>query len=427
MEEFNDANAAQLPGFIQTAEQSTSYNDQEPTQAYNIQEPIGNLEIRNGAHTTMGNIMDAHQQHEIQHPQANRQGRTEDTPIAHHSHNTFEILAGVQQPEADLMSKQTESKINTQHLNDGDTSHVQCTSNMGGNIQDNDEASDDGLASAPTAEVGADALGVPHQFNVSVDQANDDVRDEGSGTFVDSGGETEVHAGDESSVNERDHEIEEHISIDCVPARAHDRPRARQVLAQHASILGQQSFTSLSDVLSSHKAPGRGLHKLEKVLKENERKTADLEEDIRCLRAQLDVASEIRDGADVMVRQASMDFSKELAAVGISQKLWAEYEAFCRSLEPKFGSNDGWSVTCFGNHNGSYIHWDPDLDLFKDSAEISLRNRNFRCEASAIGSDGNTEYVVEFWPLFSPQPRTEAARTWEHQYVSGCLRGSCLT
>jgi hypothetical protein len=405
-----DANAAQLHSFIQAAEQSTLHDDQRTATACNAPGPISNLEIRNRLPATVGDIME------------DRQGEAEDTSMVPHTDNTLELSAGVQHSDVNLVSRKTESKSNTQQLNDGDKSPIQCSSNMGGNTKDDDDAMDNRLPSATTADVGDDMLSDPHRLNMPLDQAYDDARDDGRGSFADSGGDTDVHDDEESSVNQ----IEQHSCIGCSHARFHDWPQTRQIMAQHASIPGPQSFTSLGDLLSSHNAPGRGLYKIEKVLEENKRKAADLEEDIRCLQAQHDACSELRDEADVMVRQARMTFSHNLGAIGISNELWAEYEAFCMSLEPKSGSDKGWSVTCFGNHNGSYVQWDPNLDLFKDSAEISLGNRNFRCEAFATNDKGETEYVVEFWPLDRLEPRTGTARTWKQQYVSGPLHGSCF-
>lgn len=80
--------------------------------------------------------------------------------------------------------------------------------------------------------------------------------------------------------------------------------------------------------------------------------------------------------------------SNPLVACAVSDvwsELRREYAAFMESLEPRFGSRGGWSVTCFGDHGGSYVGYDPDLELFRQSAEMPLGSCNFRCEASVIG------------------------------------------
>lgn len=354
----------------------------------------------------MGDIMEDRQINETYYTQADRQGGTEDSPMIHHFDNPLETLADFQQSEARLVSSTIEGESEIQEADDGAKSPMQYSSSMGGDAQDDDEALDNHL---PPAQYYND---VHHeQRGTSVDYEGD--------TEMGSGGETEVDDDDEGSVSERDPETEEHNCIDCTHFRVHKHAGTRQIIEQHLAIPGQQSFPSLDDLLSSHNTPGRGLYKIEEVLRVTNRKAAGLKEKIQCLQAQLDAVSEIRDEAKVIVGQARTTFSEAHGAAGISDRLWAKYEAFCESLEPESGSRGGWSVTCFHNHNGSYIQWDPNLDLFKDTAEISLKICNFRSEATTINhSNGNTEYVVEFWPLASLKPRTETARTWKQQYVS---------
>lgn len=66
---------------------------------------------------------------------------------------------------------------------------------------------------------------------------------------------------------------------------------------------------------------------------------------------------------------------------GISPALYAEFDAFCTSLDPEYGQRGGFSITCNSEHNGNYIGYDPEFALFKESIEGSFSDCNYRCEA----------------------------------------------
>lgn len=256
--------------------------------------------------------------------------------------------------------------------------------------------------------------------------AYDDVHDEQRGIFVDFDEEPDVDDDEARSVHEQDNQIEEDIGFGFGSIEDFVYPRTSQIISRHLSAPNQQSLKTLNDLLSSRNAPGRGLYSVEKVLEHEAGRVAELEEKMKYIEAELLEVRARRDKADEIVRNARTTFSIARGIAHIDDGLWKEYEAFCESLEPKFGNRGGWSVTCFENHNGSYANWDPNLDLFMESAEMPLRSCNFRCEASAVECMGRTEYVVEFWPLAIPEPRTEIARTWRHQYVSNGLRDLCF-
>jgi len=111
--------------------------------------------------------------------------------------------------------------------------------------------------------------------------------------------------------------------------------------------------------------------------------------------------------------------SASLERAGIPQSLYEAYELFCESLNPEFGQRGGFSVTCNQRHNGSYVEYDPEFALFRDCVEMPYTHCNFRCEASTLGKDKEPkEYVVEFWPIKSPEPITGEESTWGDQYVS---------
>lgn len=343
------------------------------------------------------------------------------------------LSAPVQDSEFNSVLRRAENESESQELGGGVKSPIPHSGNMGGDAQDDNEAVDYHLPPANAeASGGGSSAGSP--LDQSIKQADNHSQDASilvqmteDDTAVGSDGDVEVDDNGEGSGPERDDEVNQHSCIDDNDDRIHDYPRTRQIIAEHLSIQGQHAFKSLDDLLASHNSPGRGLYRIEQVFEAKSRKAADLEEDIRCLQAQLDVVSELRDQAQAVMLRACVAFSDTRGAAGIFDELWAEYEAFCESLESNFGSRDGWSVTCFHDHHNSYVQWDPYLDLFKDTAEMPLEDCNFRCEAATITKNGSTEYIVEFWPLFRLEPREGTADTWEQQYVSGSVHRTSLT
>ncbi|KAI0444304.1 hypothetical protein F4803DRAFT_512077 [Xylaria telfairii] len=109
-------------------------------------------------------------------------------------------------------------------------------------------------------------------------------------------------------------------------------------------------------------------------------------------------------------------FYLKVEKLGISRKLRDEYEAFCESMEPEFGSASGWSITCDEKHRGSYVGYDPEFALFKEHSELPWDQYNFRCEPG-VQTDGETEEsVVEFWPVAYPSITVEDTATWGDVY-----------
>jgi hypothetical protein len=171
------------------------------------------------------------------------------------------------------------------------------------------------------------------------------------------------------------------------------------------------------------------------------------------------------------------DFCHKREALGISGELWDEYLAFCESMEPEFGSQGGWSITCNTDHSGSYVQvsereqallpiprypfarsicayfdvsksfcvlleasnlktpaktadlltrmvkYDPEFTLFKEHSEKPYQQYNFRCEPFIEKPKYRfpvyeVEYVVEFWPVPHLDTNIEEASTWNDLYVS---------
>jgi hypothetical protein len=100
-----------------------------------------------------------------------------------------------------------------------------------------------------------------------------------------------------------------------------------------------------------------------------------------------------------------------LEVSGLSLELFEAYKEFCESLHPEFGLRDGFSIYCDAEHSNSYVQYDPEFEIFKESVERDYKMCNFRSEASGTN-------VVEFWPIRCPEPSTGIETTWGEQYVS---------
>lgn len=189
----------------------------------------------------------------------------------------------------------------------------------------------------------------------------------------------------------------------------------------------RNSPSSLLNLLNSPHAPGRGSFDIECNLAAEEEEVKNLKAEKRRLEVLLKEAEQRFRKTHTRLEDSEKAFQVLQDQNGISEELWEEYEAFCESLEPEFGSRGGWSISCWTDHANSYVKYDPDLRLLSQFAEMPLQNCNFRCEAYTLvpkakhRPDGNPlekEYVVEFWPIASPELRTGTEKTWGDQYVS---------
>lgn len=368
---------------------------------------------------TMDSAMEDSQPSVFHRMEADRESEAEDIHENRVPNNTVYFHAGIKEYESTFVSSGCESDGGMQELDGGNNSPMQCSSNIGNDPHDHAEVMSNSLSPVNTAEeIVQTPYGPCDLVMIATNSpANNDVRDEQS-IFVDSEGDTNVGIDATRSVKQQDSQIEEDIGSGSGSIKSFVCPQTTQIISKHLSTPSQQSFKTLNDLLSSHNAPGRGLYSVEKVLEHEEARADELEEKMKEIAAELEEVKARRDRAEDIVRNADSTFSKARSAAGIHDQLWKEYEAFCQSLEPKFGNRGGWSVTCFENHGGSYVKWDPSLELFIESAEMSLGSCNFRCEATTVERMGRTEYVVEFWPLANLEARSETARTWRQQYVS---------
>jgi hypothetical protein len=176
------------------------------------------------------------------------------------------------------------------------------------------------------------------------------------------------------------------------------------------------------------------------------RPTVSLDEDCDNLRWKLLELEEAKKKIDLLItlRSAQLEaaekskvaaeesFETQLEHSGISQELYNAYQAFCDSLDPEFGQRGGFSITCDANHLESYPEYDPEFAIFKEFVEMPYTQCNFRCEASEESARKRTfnektnkwdwqpatDFVVEFWPVKSPEPVNGTESAWGEQYVS---------
>ncbi|ROV92835.1 hypothetical protein VPNG_09124 [Cytospora leucostoma] len=147
----------------------------------------------------------------------------------------------------------------------------------------------------------------------------------------------ELASGSSSSGEESD--IEQFV---CDDLSSMGNINTTDLLHEHHSrrtIAGRP--VKLTDFLYSPDTPGRGLYKLEKALDYEDHRASELQRMKRYVESALE---------GVELRQAQLrnalhtsrtDFSKACVKKGLSDELWQEYEAFCESLEPQFGSRGG--------------------------------------------------------------------------------------
>lgn len=284
--------------------------------------------------------------------------------------------------------------------------------------------------------LGLDLLGELHGPTASIEAEDEETDDDDPGIFVDFDDSTSVvsaEINDKRSDVETDFDTDDDGSIESndpdghpvafIQSKSLDVVNRWKQTARAATEATSPRPTTLNSLLSCPQAPGRGLTELEDALKEDKRAVIHLKQEIRSLMATLEQAENNYGRARRCVDEEKAAFQSLRVGQGISDELWAEYEAFCESLEPRFGSRGGWSVTCFEDHEGSYVGYDPDLALLRESSEMSLGACNFRCEASTttrrniLNNKEHKEHVVEFWPLASPAA-LDGEENWGDLYVS---------
>lgn len=414
----------ELPSSPAAAEPSTlSEGNQQSTSFDEPRKQLSHLSIKTEQPDTVDGTMEDKWPPIIYHIEADRGCEAENFHLSRLD-NTIDFSAGIQDSDVHCVPSDSESDDEMQDSDDGHKTLMQGRGNDASDNHDDNETANDSLERVNTAEgdgetsVNAQKFSIDLMMRAGRDKDHEDVYDEERSIFVDFDEDIDVDDDEAILEHEQDNEMEKDVGIGFGSIKASVYPRTDEIIAQHLSTPGPQSFTDLHYLVSSKNAPGRGLYKVEKVLEHEEGRVAELEEHMRYIQAELREVEERKDMTKDIVASARADFSLACSAAGIDGRLWDEYEAFCESLEPKFGSRGGWSVTCFDNHNGSYVLHDSDLDLFVESAEMPLRSGNFRCEATTVKYGGKTEYVVDFWPLHSLEPRTETATNWEEQYVS---------
>jgi hypothetical protein len=143
-----------------------------------------------------------------------------------------------------------------------------------------------------------------------------------------------------------------------------------------------------------------------------------IQEQIRQLEAELPIAEACLAEDDKLCESKQYLNEADLEESGISSDLFDAYQNFCESLHPEYGLRDGFSIRCNTPHNGSYVQYDPEFQIFKDCVEMPYDKCNFRCEAS-LGA------IVEFYPIKCPEGLNGEV-TWGEQHVSRLLDATAL-
>ncbi|KAI0473815.1 hypothetical protein GGR56DRAFT_649148 [Xylariaceae sp. FL0804] len=180
--------------------------------------------------------------------------------------------------------------------------------------------------------------------------------------------------------------------------------------------------TTLLDL--QHHAVHAKSYELRKELKRARSYVYEMEVKLRQIEWYLDGAREAQKTVETEWLQHQAKFEYELTCAGISCELWQAYEAFCKSLEPHFAIPGRWRVTCSAPHGGSYVRYDPELDLFRESSEIPPDSCNFFCHPSSPGcnpswkeGDDDSARVVNFWPISGPNfPSGAEQASWRVLY-----------
>lgn len=155
-----------------------------------------------------------------------------------------------------------------------------------------------------------------------------------------------------------------------------------------------------------------------------------LEEENEWIEQEIPVLEDELEDAQTLRGIKEQEITTMLNSCGIPAKLRAAYEAFCESLVQKYGQRGRFSITCEGKHQGSYVKYDPEFELFKEFNELpesTYKRYNYRCEPSAIPERSFDHFVwnsvdfVEFFPLKSPNLKDGVGFTWGAQYVSFTL------
>jgi hypothetical protein len=155
---------------------------------------------------------------------------------------------------------------------------------------------------------------------------------------------------------------------------------------------------------------------IEKLRDRRQWKLMELRESMRRIELEIDEEEEQLQIFESDVINGQANILVDLVGSGLSYDLFECYKEFRDSLHPKYGLRDGFSITCNYPHNGSYLQYDPQLDIFQACVEMDHNICNFRSEASVMPADqrhplGGQDNIVEFWPIQSPELLTGLEKT----------------
>jgi len=174
---------------------------------------------------------------------------------------------------------------------------------------------------------------------------------------------------------------------------------------------------SISDLIKND----RLLAKATNDRNRRERELLKLQEQLLAIQTQLPIVKRSLINSEEVLTACRVKISTIFKADSVSSKFFQEYKNFCEALlSLRFcGDRTGFSIICNAAHDGDYIRYDAEFEIFKSLVETPYQDRNFRCVASIVKTGGKEEHIVEFWPISYPKPMYSAlCQTWGELFVS---------
>ena len=272
-------------------------------------------------------------------------------------------------------------------------------------VEDDDSSGSD--SSSNYKELGEGIRDFSDRYDV--DEEDEDDEDEGK---VDERGlassKSDVAAPDTSLVSGSEYEDDtsaDNTEIDVTPTKT--PPSPVKPLPFKPKTLEELRKTDIS------------LMKVEEAQDKIHWKVKELYETLHEVERQIVRTESSLQAAETALELAQKDINEDVVASGLSPALFQAFKDFCKSLHPKYGLREGFSIELEGNHGGSYTKYDPTFKLFKEYVELDYSTCNFRCEAKIEEVyHGEETDIVEFFPIRSPEPIAGPDTTWGMQYVS---------
>lgn len=280
---------------------------------------------------------------------------------------------------------------------------------------DNENIAPSGDNRVLTEEMMGEAIAAAFELDLGYDEEKRHMFDDGL-----SGDDSLTHESDTSDIEEDEEQEPSSLSLKRIVREGSVQYTEESSFEYDTSDDDDESMDvgvgfPVLDVLqkSDIKLQLQGRIRDEKTLKvfELEESRLQIQEEIRVAQA------EAKD-CESLIRKAYRAMLIRLDNTVLSRELFAGYKMFCEFLQPEYGSREGFSITCAEPHTGSYVLYDPAFHLFKEHVELDYMVCNWRCEASVVNPpNGAAEYVVEFWPLQTPENLEADKQTWGRLFV----------